>query len=172
MQNYVSKNACSQLPKCHVNETGAKLIMFTIPNMSAHSQATFESIVAGELNRLLLTNSKAASFEKHKAFFKDKLCKKGYNMRMVNRISSKFPFSRRFRVTAPGSKQKSSCRHVYFSTKFVLGLDKGRFAHHLRRPSLFLRHHLGPESNLRVAYRVGRNLFRILHRHMWQGGRG
>ena len=140
-----------------------------VPVGSAHAENTFSGVIAGELCRLLISNSTEASFDKQVAFFRSKVLRRGYCMINFQQILSRFPWHRRQKLLKPReqSSGKMGKKRIHITTKHVSGLAKPD----LNKIARCLNRHLSKHDvELRFPYTVGKNLFRWLHARTWQGG--
>ena len=142
-----------------------------IPPESSHAPGVFRGIVMGELVRLLTTNSNEQSYAKQVLFFMTNLRSRGYDMRLVSRIIGQFPFTRRKQVLRTKPRARRVIPTLGMKVRFCKGLESLPWAQFETDMTQLLHHMIG-DSKFRVSYTTGRNVFRLLYRHTWQGGNG
>lgn len=143
---------------------------------SAHSKNVCEAIIHGECFRLLLTNSSQDSYQYQLKFFESKLKDRGYEVKKVRAIMSRYPFTKRTMVLARINKKtekpvKKQTLGV-ISTRFIKGIDSVAWNKVFKKAELTLQKRLNTEAKLRFTYSVGKNLFRKLYPTTWKGREG
>ena len=155
-----------------------------LPSSSCHPKSVFRGIVSTELHRLLISNTMSASFRKQVDLFRAKLCRRGHQAEMFNKICKKYAFSKRLHIlhsirsrhTRPKIAKKfivhatySFCNPIPRSAHFNKINNVFRHLHaigpHQRQ------HHQFPPSVM-LANAIGRNLFRRLYHSSWRVGFG
>ena len=154
-----------------------------LPVQSAHRSAVCYGIVHGEMNRLIITNSKRQDFAVQVLFFLKKLRARGYNMIRVADIIQQYPYHMRDKILRERARRlviKKSCtaaepnivsknlNTVGITVRYARGLDKLRWRRGVTPALRLLEQLQQKEARWSVRYAVGRNLFRQLYKSTWR----
>eukprot|EP00929_Paragymnodinium_shiwhaense_P013411 TRINITY_DN12126_c0_g1_i2.p1 TRINITY_DN12126_c0_g1~~TRINITY_DN12126_c0_g1_i2.p1 ORF type:complete len:764 (-),score=96.38 TRINITY_DN12126_c0_g1_i2:1351-3642(-) len=134
-----------------------------IPYSSAHHPHTTVGTMKAELHRLIVTNTFKEDFWRHSLGFMRKLRRRGLSTGHFLRVFDAVDHDLRSSKLAPRTRHNSSSRTFGFTVKYVKGLELLQWS---SVKQLF------KSTGCAVAPRfsVGKNLFRTLYRHTWQGG--
>ena len=143
-----------------------------VPRSSAHALGVGHSLVAGELRRLLITNSRRTSWERQVLIFRKKLTQRGYNLGDFQRHFAALNWSQKRPILGKGRRNRSTEGCLFLRAKFVRGSKLGALTKCLNKAAKV---HLGPifqkrgraAPEFRVATSVGRNLFRQVYKLTW-----
>lgn len=127
------------------------------PFSSCHSPATFAAVLATERNRLLLTNSDEAAFERQWVFAASKFKECGYPGALIEQVAAKRQWQDRDQVFERRHARVRK-RIIAFKCSFVesfkiLAMQK-LFNEHLKE-------YLNPGTRFIVCHLASRNLFRL-----------
>ena len=139
-----------------------------IPTESAHAPSTFRGMIAGECCRLLVTNSSSNDYVKQISFFKQKLARRGFNYDTINRIVSKYPFSKRLSILRPRQKKVATSKQKIFGhgVFYFPGIQTLPWKR-VRNIQNSLAKHVG-QCKVRTFHRVRPNLFLRLYTASWR----
>lgn len=138
--------------------------------LSAHRQATLEGILHTEFHRLLLTNQCKLDFDKNVDIFRKNMKRRGHNMIRFESVLKQYPHWKRRKILNNKGKhkqQKTGPLKFGITVKYVRGLESIRWKSFNRCMVGTMSSLAKKEVKIFQRFSVGKNLFRVLYRHMW-----
>ena len=159
-----------------------------VPTTSCHHPMIFPGLQIGELNRMLVTNTRHRDWAEQILFFMKKLRSRGYStIRFAHLVENwgherrKQVLDNRRKLTEAKKAERAAFRNAAVATndkafedvgitlKFVRGSEQVRWKK-LRRPLGVFKDCVKKPLRFTVRNSVHKNMFRLLYRATWQGG--
>jgi hypothetical protein len=137
-----------------------------LPRSSCHPESVFSSIIFSEATRILRRCSLYCDVCREMEFFKSKLLSKGYSIQEMTPVISaaKLAHSRALGAI-PASGLTWKPRKAFLKVTHSSTVNYGALNRILRRNSGLI----GKTSQIMIAKKIQRSIFRILYPYMWCG---